>query len=154
MLKNGYRRIMSEGALGIAVALFAVVLAAPGSATAASSHNVGNGPGTETARCRNSQYLICLNWYGNGGGAYWGYSGAPGTGDTDLGNNYFLSGTGTGAGVRVRNNAASIDCDRFAPYDCATYVSPGYSGNVDYLFSGQFGTLFFTWNNEASTLYV
>jgi hypothetical protein len=146
-----YRRSITQLA-AIAIALFAVFALAAQPASAA-GHDVGTRG--ELSRCLNSAYYQCLYWYGNGTGAYWGIiHGLGGQGDANLGDNRFFSGTGAGAGSVVRNNAAAMDCDYFVDYDCAAYYSPNYAGNYDYAFYGLGGTLFFTWNDEASVFYL
>jgi hypothetical protein len=140
-------------ALGAMIALFAAVVL-PAQPASATGHETGTK--TESSRCSNSPYYECLYWYGDRTGAYWGFNAGLGTGhgDANLGDNYFLSGTGTGAGYVVRNNAAAMDCDYGVQYDCATYYSTNYAGNYDYAFYGTGGTLYFTWNNEASAYYL
>jgi hypothetical protein len=77
---------------------------------AAAGHDVGTRG--ELSRCSSSPYFQCLYYYGDGTGAYWGYNyGTGGQGDSNLGDNYFFSGTGGGAGKAVRNRAAAMDCD-------------------------------------------
>ncbi len=144
------RSVMQLAAVVVALFTAFSLSAAPASAA---GHDVGTR--NELSRCLNSPYYQCLYWYGNGTGAYWGLNlGLGGQGDPDLGNNRFISGSGTGAGSIVRNNAAAMDCDYYVDYNCAAYYSPNYAGNYDYAFYGRGGTLYFTWNDEASVFYL
>jgi len=133
------------------IALAAVALLSVQPAAAAVGSETGTR--TELTRCSSSPYRICLYYRGDGSGAYWGTGQAPGYGDGNLGNNYFVSGTGSGSGRVVRNAAAAMDCD-YSVDLCATYVSPNYTGNWDYAYSSTGGTLYYTWNNGASIYYV
>ena len=120
----------------------ATALAIPASANAA-GHYIGT-DGAE-ARCNASPYLLCL-YYSTFSSAYWGTSGN----DTNLGDNHFFSGTGSGAGQVVRNNAARMHCDYYVPNQCFSYYNTNYGGNYDWEYWHDIGTLYFTWNDEAS----
>ena len=137
----------------ITIALFTAfaLSAQPASAT---GHDTGTRG--ELSRCTNSPYYQCLYYHGDGTGAYWGFNAGIGTGhgDGNLSDNHCLSGPGAGAGAVVRNNAAAQDCDSNVTYDCAAYYSPNFAGNYDYAFYGLGGTLYFTWNDEASVYYL
>lgn len=144
------RSITQVGAIAVALFMAFALSAQPASAT---GHDVGTRG--ELSRCANSPYYQCLYWSGDGTGAYWGINaGLGGHGDANLGDNRFISGSGTGAGSVVRNNAAAMDCDYYVDYDCAAYYSPSYAGNYDYAFYGLGGTLYYTWNDEASVYYL
>ncbi|MFD6564671.1 hypothetical protein [Micromonospora profundi] len=134
--------------------LGAGAVAASTPASADTGHRVS--PGTYESRCSNSPYFLCLYYYGSRTtGSYWGMGTYDQfTIDNDLGNNYFFSGTGSGAGTRVRNNAAGMQCDYAVSLNCAAYVYPNGTGNWDYLWSGESGTLYLTWNDEASAAYI
>lgn len=122
--------------LGIVAAL---AVTAP--ARASSSYVGANGA---ESRCAGKS-LSCL-YYSAYTSAYWGtYSS-----DSDLGNNYFVSGTGSGAGQKVRNNSARMSCYLGVPYQCESFYSPGYTGNDDWMFAGQIGQLYYTSNDGAS----
>ncbi len=94
---------------------------------------------------------MCLYWYAAQSGAYWGAHGPNGYGQVNnLGTVSFFSGSGTGAGYPVLNNAVSIACT-IDPYDgCQSYYNQNLGGNYDWLLWGQIGQLHYTWNDEAS----
>ncbi|WP_217166436.1 hypothetical protein [Streptomyces sp. AC512_CC834] len=125
-------------AAGLAVSALPLT-AAP--AQAASKHVGQNG---NESRCYSTGYYVCF-YYSTWNSAYWG-----GWNDNaNLGDNHYRAGTGSGAGQVVRNNARKIQCDSWAAY-CRSYYSPNYSGNYDWLYGGQRGELYYTWNDNAS----
>lgn len=148
-------RIVSTALVGVGLSVGGLAIASPANATTCSGGICTDyvGVSGRDARCAASPYSGCLYWYGDRStsGAYWGLSGTLNSdvGVADLNNVTFFSGTGAGAGVRVRNNAAGIACEPTA-YICVSYVSPNYTGNEDILSSSQVGTLNLTWNNGAS----
>jgi hypothetical protein len=123
----------------------AAVLGVTGPANAVASHHIGNA-GFE-ARCNDSPYLLCQYWYhGMNTGAYWGTTGN----DANLIDNHFFSGTGQGAGEVVKNNATAMHCDFFVPNKCYSYFNSNYGGNFDWEWWQEIGTLYYTWNDNAS----
>ena len=138
------------------IALLAA-LAVSGSPAAADPASHGVGTRTELSRCSYSPWFQCLYYRGDGSGAYWGMGtqrNLNGVFDHDLADNYFFSGTGSGAGAKVRNAAASMDCDTQVIFTCWSFVFPNEKGNYDYASAGTGGTLFFTWNAGASAEYI
>ncbi|MCM0676612.1 hypothetical protein NCC78_18245 [Micromonospora phytophila] len=128
-------------------ALIATMLSIVGALAVISPASAGNayiGVDGRESRCNNNS-RSCL-YYSTLSSAYWATTG----GDSDLGNNYFASGTGSGAGQRVRNNAARMSCYYGVAQQCQSYFSPGYTGSMDWMFWGQTGQLYYTWNDEAS----
>jgi hypothetical protein len=148
-------RIVSTALVGVGLSVGGLAIAGPANAvTCYSASACEIGVIGRDARCAASPYAGCLYWYGNRStsGAYWGLAGSIASGwagVADLNTVRFLAGTGAGAGVRVRNNAAGIACEPVA-YICVSYYSPNYTGNDDWLDGGQVDTLYLTWNNEAS----
>ncbi|MFI8090178.1 hypothetical protein ACIF9R_17935 [Streptomyces sp. NPDC086080] len=129
-------------ATGLAVSAVPLT-AAP--AQAAGKHVGVNG---NESRCYSKGFYVCF-YYSTWGNAYWGgYND-----DANLGNNYYRSGTGSGSGQAVRNNARKIQCDSWA-VSCESYYSPSYAGNFDWLWGGQRGELYYTWNDNASVRIV
>ena len=151
MLRTLYRSALASAMLAVAGA---ALLTLPAQPAMASSHYIGTRQ--ESARCA-SQYpsALCLYYHGDGSGAIW-YTGVwwqdIAGGDPNLGDNRFVAGTGAGAGVIVRNNAAYMDCD-WVNYACESFYSPNYTGNYDIEFNGQGGELYLTWNDEASVYH-
>jgi hypothetical protein len=131
-------------AAGVALATMLGIVGALAVVAPASAGTSYVGTDGSENRC-NSLFKSCL-YYSTYSSAYWPTSG----GDSDLGNNYFYSGTGTGAGVKVRNNAARMFCYYGVSQQCQSYYSPGYTGSMDWMFYGQIGQLNYTWNDEAS----
>ncbi|BBH71279.1 hypothetical protein ACTI_79640 [Actinoplanes sp. OR16] len=127
--------------VAIAAGLFAT--SAPAGAAA---RDIGSGG--VNSRCDSSPYLLCLFYSGNYSGAYWGTSSYV----ANLSNSRFISGTGSGAGQVVRNNAASMSCDTSVAGNlwCWSYYNTNRGGNVDYLLPQRSGNLYYTWNDEAS----
>jgi hypothetical protein len=127
----------------LAVLCVAVLMGAAGSASATSYRDVGTITGRDS-RCATSPYYECLYYSSSWSSAYWGTNANVGTISA-----HFLSGTGTGSGKAVRNDAHLVACDIVID-ECDTFVSPNYNGNDDWAFSGTRGTLYYTLNNEAS----
>jgi hypothetical protein len=151
MTRNRRRAGWALGLAGAAVAAGLVLSGQP--VMAATGHDVGSN--NELGRCYNSPLVLCLYYHGDGSGAYWGLVAGGSFGyDSNLGDNYFIPGTGAGGGQVVRNNAAYLDCDYSVGLDCASYYSPNLSGNWDYAYRGFGGEMFLTWNNEASVAYA
>ncbi len=126
--------------------LSAFAVAAPANAVVA-GHKIG-ASGYET-RCRQSGYKLCLYYQSGMSTAYWGTTASV----RDLTGYKFFSGTGTGAGQNVENNAAAMVC-MSAPTGCCSYDGSGFGGNYDWEYPLQKGVLFYTWNNEASVKVV
>lgn len=57
------------------------------------------------------------------------------------------SGAGNGNAHSVKNNAGGMACYFI---QCRSWVNENQTGNYDYEAGVQHGTLFYTWNNEAS----
>ncbi|MDT0318824.1 hypothetical protein [Streptomyces millisiae] len=135
-----FTRLLMGALLAMGMAVSVVPLTA--SPAQAASQHVGT-YGNES-RCQSRGYRVCY-YYSTWTAAYWGGN----QDDGDLGNNYFFSGSGSGAGQVVRNNARKIQCDSWANR-CFSYYSPGWQGNYDWLWGGEYGELYYTWNDNAS----
>lgn len=133
-------RRLAGATLAAGMALTALPLAA--SPAQAATRYVGT-DGNES-RCYSKGFPVCF-YYSTWSSAYWGGS----QDDANLGNNYYRSGTGSGSGQVVRNNARKIQCDSWA-FACESYYSPSYAGNSDWLYGGERGELYYTWNDNAS----
>ncbi|MET9156002.1 hypothetical protein ACIRPQ_34995 [Streptomyces sp. NPDC101213] len=126
----------------LAAGLAMSVLPLTASPAQAATRYVGT-DGNES-RCYSQGFRVCF-YYSTWTSAYWGGQ----QDDANLSNNYYRSGTGTGAGQAVRNNSRKIQCDSWA-YACESYYSASYAGNIDWLYGGERGELSYTWNNNAS----
>jgi hypothetical protein len=124
-------------ALGVAVAA--------GFATPAYAASKYVGSGTAESRCVNGSWVLCLYW-GGFSTAYFGTNASK----SNLAGYTFFQNTGSGSGQSVKNNAAGITCDYDATAWCRSYYNEGYTGNYDWLYAGERGALFYTWNDEAS----
>src|SRR5688572_25875824 len=132
-------------ALGIAALLgVAIALVSPGFASAANK-NVGDGRGQEF-RCFDLEAPLCLY--------YSTWDTAMFATDHNIPN---LSGylfyalppsKPNGHLQPVRNNAATMSCGNVIR--CDSYFHVNYTGNWDYLWRYSTGTLWYTWNDEAS----
>jgi hypothetical protein len=93
-----------------------------------------------TGRC---SYALCLYWDSNARGAGVAFSGSI----SDFAG-YTYPNTGTGAGQRVKNNAASVEAQGNGPVQI--YYNENWSGPMDWLNTGTWGNLVQTWNDNAS----
>jgi hypothetical protein len=148
VLRTRVARVMAGAVIAMAAVLAPVMTASPANASGAHVGYVG-----WEARCVDQltarHYFLCLYYdHRMTTGAYWG---TPGN-DSDLYDNHFLSGTGTGAGQVVKNNATAMSC----PYatECFSYYNHGYAGSYDYEWNAEVGQLFYTWNNDASVVVI
>lgn len=132
-------------AVGSAAAV-ATALASP--TTAHASGPIG-GAGAEP-RCYNHPTAVLCLYFRYWETAYWGHGPDADNQDDDLGDNRFFSGTGTGAGEVVRNNARKMMC-YISASECRSYVHTYQTGPYDWTFGGWRGELNETWNDEAST---
>lgn len=144
-MRRGLRTFAAAAAMAV-LAVSATLAVSPAPASAASSY-VGV-TGAES-RCANHPTALVCFYYNYWDQAYWGTS----VDDSNLGNNYYFSGTGQGSGQVVRNNSRKIHCDYYVAYACVSYYSPNYTGNYDYLYWGEVGELNYTWNDNASVEY-
>jgi hypothetical protein len=103
----------------------ALLVAAPlAAATSAGAEtNVGK-VGTES-RCAKANYNLCLYW-GNTTTAYWPANKSV----FDLTGHNFWSGTGTGAGTHVKDNAETFYCGDW--WLCSFFAEAGYKGASDF----------------------
>ncbi|MFI1566865.1 hypothetical protein ACH4ZX_28100 [Streptomyces sp. NPDC020490] len=139
---------MNRKAAGALLAVGMAVGAMPLVASPAQAASKYVGTNGNESRCYSKGYYVCF-YYSTWSEAYWG-----GFNDNaNLGDNYFKSGTGSGAGQVVRNNSRKIQCDSWA-VSCESYYSPSYAGNFDYLYGGERGELYYTWNNNASVRII
>ena len=125
-------------AIGLAVT--GLALAGPASA---SSRHVGI-TGYE-ARCDNAGWRLCL--YYNSGllGSYWGTNKSV----SNLAGITFNT-AGNGRGQAVKNNAASMMCGLLTPNKCTVYFNSGYAGNTDWMYWGEIGNLYYTYNEDGA----
>ena len=93
-----------------------------------------------TGRC---SYPVCLYWDSNARGAGAAFNGSM----SDLAG-YTFTNTGTGAGQRVKNNAASVEAQGNGPVQI--HYNENWSGPTDWLNPGSWGNLVQTWNDNAS----
>lgn len=124
--------------IGLALALLAT--AAP--ATAASRF-IGF-DGYET-RCLDAGFKLCLYYNSGTAGAYWGTNVSV----SDIGTRRFGT-AGAGNGQLIKNNAASMMCGYTTPNRCTSYFNSGFLGNSDWMYWGQKGNLYYTYNDEAA----
>jgi hypothetical protein len=130
-----------------------IVAAAPFVASVpadAASKKIGSS-GVEN-RCYYSGYGLCLYYYhGMTTQAYWGTFDSV----SNLAGKTFRSGTGTGSGQAVKNNATGMYCN-YAVYPnkntCFSFYNSGYMGNYDWEYEGEMGALSYTKNEDASVL--
>lgn len=135
----------------VAVSIVAAFVAAAGVAATPAQASIGHNVGVNGYRSTCNGQAVCFYWYGDLTGAYWGTHAGCGCGQVaDLNSVTFWAGTGDGAGYVVRNNAAAIACTTDPYSGCSSFYNTNYNGNWDYLLWGQIGTLYFTWNDEAS----
>jgi len=146
-------KFLSRALLGFATAV-AMVASTLAVSSPASASAKWVGSGAIESRCRNSPYFLCLYYHGSRtSGSYWAFGLVNPSVDNDLGNNRFFSGTGAGAGATVRNAAAGMQCEPQVAFYCWSYVYPSRVGDADYQYSDESGTLYYTWNNEASVWF-
>lgn len=129
--------------LVVAIALaMSATLASPSSAA---SKYVGNA-GSET-RCFDAFVHYCLYYlHIMNSGAYF-------PADANISNlaGYHFNNDGQGAGQYVKNNATAMYCDyELVLNTCNVYYNSGYAGNWDWMYSGDIGSLWYTWNEDAS----
>jgi len=122
----------------------------PAGSAAAAGHNSGT---------KNSPYAcygqdgmqanICLYWDASMVGAWssYGYDPASPHGVKDLAGKRFTWGSGAGLNTLVKNNAGAMAC---GPTKCYSYYNENWTGNYDYAAAYKAGTLYYTWNDEAS----
>jgi hypothetical protein len=129
----------------LARALFgATIAAAPLAVVApadASSANVGT-HGLE-ARCYSANYAMCLYWT-TSNSAYWPANKSW----PDLTGHKFFSGTGSGSGQVITNNAEYMFCS-YAK-ECRSYSNYGWIGNYDYALTYTSGTLYYSKDRDLS----
>ncbi|MER6442511.1 MULTISPECIES: hypothetical protein [unclassified Streptomyces] len=131
--------IASAAVLGLAVPAQAV----------STHHSTGNA----TGRCGNSVLgggnfqPLCLFFVNNGTGAIWGKDGSV----SNLAGYTFKSGSGTGSGQIVKNNATAMESEYFENRGGTVWVNSGFNGNYDWSYDGEGGALGYTWNNNAAT---
>lgn len=143
MLKQRLARVLVAGM----VAAGPLAAAVPADAA---SRKIGSS-GVEN-RCFSSGYSLCLYYYhGITTQAYWGTFDSV----SNLAGRTFKSGTGTGSGKPVKNNATGMYCN-YAVYPnkdtCFSFYNSGYTGNYDWEYEGEMGSLSYTWNEDASVL--
>lgn len=126
-------------AAGLALTLLATV-ATPASAA---TRHVGY-DGFES-RCYATGHRLCLYYNSGNLGAYWGTS----SNVSDIGTRRYGT-VGAGQGQLVKNNAASMMCGFSTPNRCTVYFHSDHVGNSDWMYWGQIGNLYYTYNENAS----
>ncbi|MFI5680903.1 hypothetical protein [Streptomyces cellulosae] len=127
----------------------AAVLGLANPAQAANHRSSGN----STGRCGASvlgggnYQPLCLFYVHDGSGAIWGKDGSV----SNLAGYYFKSGSGTGSGQAVKNNATAMESEYYENRGGTVWYSSGYNGNYDWAYDGEGGPLYYTWNENAST---
>jgi hypothetical protein len=104
------------------------------------------GVDAQEGRCRTHPTALACFYFNFFDQGYWGTAGPDG----NLGDNRYFAGTGQGSGQIVRNNSRKLHCDFAVANICESFFSPNLTGNDDWMFWGQVGELFFTWNDNAS----
>lgn len=142
MVKTRLTRMVSSVAVATVTVVSPMVAAVP---AGASSKHIGHSG--QEYRCNVANNLgLCLYYdHRMTTGAFWGTA----KNDSNLYNNTFISGTGTGAGQVVKNNATAMACDDQL-IQCFSYYNSGYLGNYDWEYGGEMGELSYTWNDNAS----
>ncbi|GIH17234.1 hypothetical protein [Rugosimonospora africana] len=141
MLRTRAARVVAGVVIATTAAVAPMMTASP--ANAASKHIGVHG---NELRCWGDGGVLCLYYnHTMTTGAFWGTA----VNDSDLYNDKFWGGTGTGAGQVVKNNATAMSCSWYAS-QCFSYYNHGYAGNYDWEYGNEIGQLSYTWNNDAS----
>ncbi|MDD9378096.1 hypothetical protein M8Z33_15825 [Streptomyces sp. ZAF1911] len=145
---------MLKKALGIATA--AVALLAVTTAPAAADeywkpHHRSSG-NAHSSNCYvpgvQGSMPMCLFWHNSGSQAVWAEEGST----YDLAGERFRAGTGSGSGQLVKNNATAMEVRYYQGVGGTVWFNSGYAGNWDYAYDGEGGPLYYTWNENASTM--
>ncbi|WP_086825155.1 hypothetical protein [Streptomyces sp. NRRL B-24572] len=129
----------------VAVALLST--AAPSNAAGHRSYGNNTGRCNATVLGGGNWQPLCLFYVHDGSGAIWGQDGSV----YDLRDHHFISGTGTGSGQYVKNNATAMESEYWEGSGGTVWFNSGYQGNYDFAYDGQGGPLYYTWNENAST---
>ncbi|MFG3202178.1 hypothetical protein [Streptomyces sp. NPDC048192] len=132
-------------AVGISALSVAALAFATSPAAASGTQSSGN---TVTGRCSlySGSQPFCLYYYNTGTGAKWGGEGSW----SNLSGQTFFSGTGTGSGQAVKNNATAGESEYWENGGGTVWYNSGYSGNHDWIYDGQGGPLHYTYNEDAA----
>jgi hypothetical protein len=130
------------GALAFSAALLVGSTTAASAATHDSSDHYGH-----TGRCASDS--VCLYYSSGESGAFLQTHELVQISDLA---GYKFNSAGAGAGQAVKNNAASAENNLVLGCELHVFYNSNFGGNEDYLETGSYGQLYYTYNEDASII--